>query len=240
MSDAFYVIAKAPRPGFAKTRLGHTIGHEPAVVLYRAFLQDLAARFSDSPRPPGWYVTPPDSWSELSPLVGDCGPVLFQGEGDLTERQRELFQRAARLGQRKVVLAAADSPQLEVGTVERAFRSLESSDLVLGPTHDGGYYLIGMREPEYVLSRGVPGEVAMSTGTELESLISGARRQGLSVARLETVFDVDVEEDLRHLRGVIERPDLLATRAALESLGLLHEAGVVVGEDAECNSGRSL
>lgn len=233
MSEAFYIIAKAPRPGFAKTRLGHAIGHEPAVSLYRAFLQDLAARFSGSPYPPGWYVTPTDGWPELAPLVGEEGPVLFQGEGDLTERQRELFRQAARLGQRKVVLAAADSPQLEVGTVEKAFRSLESSDLVLGPTHDGGYYLIGMLSPEYVLSRGVPGEVPMSTGTELENLVAGARLQGLSVAQLETVFDVDVEEDLSHLRRIMDRPDLPATRAALEKLGLLEQTeGSIEREDA--------
>lgn len=230
MSEAFYIIAKAPRPGFAKTRLGRTIGHERAVALYRAFLQDLAARFSGSSHPPGWYVTPPESWPELAPLVGEGGPVLFQGGGDLTERQRELFRRAAGRGEERVVLAAADSPQLEVGTVERAFRSLESSDLVLGPTHDGGYYLIGMRHPERVLSRGVPGEVPMSTGSELESLVHGARLEGLSVARLETVFDVDVEEDLGLLKRISDRPDLPATRAALEELGLLE--GSLEREDA--------
>lgn len=229
-TEALYVIAKAPRPGFAKTRLGRTIGHERAVALYRAFLRDLAARFSGSRFQPGWYVTPHDAAPELRPLVGAEGRMLFQGEGDLTERQRELFRVAGGRGEERVVLVASDSPQLTVETVERAFRSLDYADLVVGPTYDGGYYLIGLRHPLAALDRGVLGGVPMSTGTELEGLISGARLRGLRVERLEPVFDVDVEEDLGHLRNIMDRPDLPATRAALESLGLLHEPEAAAGK----------
>lgn len=217
------MIAKAPRPGLAKTRLGSTIGHERAAALYRAFLQDLSARFSGSAYEPGWYVTPPDAAPEMSGLIGKNTRMLFQGEGDLTERQRELFRVAAGRGEDRVVLVASDSPQLTVETVAGAFLSLQDNDLVVGPTYDGGYYLIGMRNPSKTLDHGVLGGVPMSTGTELEDLISGARSRGLSVGRLAPIFDVDVEEDLRHLRTVVERPDLSATRAALESLGLLRE-----------------
>ncbi len=219
MSDALYVIAKAPRVGLAKTRLGRTIGHERAVTLYRAFLQDLAARFSGAPFALGWYVTPPDAWAEISPLVGESGQVLFQGEGDLTERQRELFREAAGRGEERTVLIASDSPHLTVGIVEEAFRCLDRQDIVFGPTYDGGYYLIGMRGYHDVLQ-----EAPMSVGTELDGIVARARLSGLSVALLETTFDVDVVEDIRHLRPlVLERPDLAATRDALESLGLLEE-----------------
>jgi len=219
VSDALYVIAKAPRVGLAKTRLGRTIGHERAVTLYRAFLQDLAARFSGAPFALGWYVTPPDAWSEISPLVGESGQVLFQGEGDLTERQRELFREAAGRGEERTVLIASDSPHLTVGIVEEAFRCLDRQDIVFGPTYDGGYYLIGMRGYHDVLQ-----EAPMSVGTELDGIVARARLSGLSVALLETTFDVDVVEDIRHLRPlVLERPDLAATRDALESLGLLEE-----------------
>jgi hypothetical protein len=215
--DALYVIARAPRAGFAKTRLGRTIGHERAITLYRAFLRDLAARFSDSPFPPGWYVTPPDAWPEISAVVGESGRVLFQGDGDLTERQGELFRGAKDRGEERTVLIASDSPHLGVGVVAEAFRRLESDDLVFGPTFDGGYYLIGMRGHHDVLE-GVP----MSVGTELGGITARARLSGLSVGLLETTFDVDVVEDLDHLRPLaLERTDLQATREALESLGLV-------------------
>ena len=90
VSDALYIIAKAPRVGLAKTRLGRAIGDEAAIVLYKAFLRDLAARFADAPFECGWYLTLPDAWDDISPLVGPGreARVLFQKEGDLTERQR--------------------------------------------------------------------------------------------------------------------------------------------------------
>ncbi len=222
MSDALYVIARAPRVGFAKTRLGRTIGHERAIALYRAFLRDLAARFARSPFEPGWYVTPPDAWPEISALIGGTDRVLFQGAGDLTERQRKLFLGSAGRGERRTVLIASDSPHLTVGVVEEAFRLLDRRDLVFGPTFDGGYYLIGMRGYHDILR-----ETPMSVGTELDGLMVRAGLLGLSVGLLETTFDVDVVEDLRHLRPLVRaRADLAATRDALESVGLLeHDPG---------------
>jgi rSAM/selenodomain-associated transferase 1 len=219
VSDALYVIAKAPRVGYAKTRLGRSIGHERAIVLYRAFLRDLGARFSNSPYVPGWYVTPPDAWPEISALAGEARRVLPQGEGDLTERQRELFRGAAGRGEERTVLIASDSPHLTVEVVEEAFRRLDRQDLVFGPTHDGGYYLIGMRGYHDVLQG-----ATMSMGTVLEGIVARARLSGLSVGLLEATFDVDVEEDIRHLLPLaLERPDLSATRDALESLGLMEQ-----------------
>lgn len=217
MSEALYIAAKAPRTGFAKTRLGASIGHERAIELYKAFLRDLSARFSRSRFGLGWYITPHGSWPEVSPLTNGEDRVIYQGEGDFTERQRELFRGAAARGEERVVLIGADSPHLTVGLLEEAFRQLNWHDMVLGPTHDGGYYLIGMRGWHDVL-RGVP----MSTGTELDGIIALAESRGNSVSLLETTFDVDVEEDLYYLRKVMaERDDLNATREALEDLGLL-------------------
>ncbi|MDX6379023.1 MAG: uncharacterized protein QOI57_47 [Rubrobacteraceae bacterium] len=219
MDDVLYIIAKAPRMGLAKTRLGQIIGHEAAVALYGAFLQDLGARFADAPFECGWYVTPTDAWDDISPLIG-WGErevrILFQKEGDLTERQRELFLGAADRGEERVVLIASDSPHLTVEVVVQAFRELERHDLVFGPTYDGGYYLIGMRGWHDVFHG-----ISMSAGTELDHIIARTEHAGLSVGRLETTFDVDEVEDLEHLRQLIEhRGDLAATRAAMESLGL--------------------
>jgi uncharacterized protein len=218
MRDALYAIAKAPRPGLAKTRLARSLGEEDALLLYRAFLADLANRFGPTPYGLGWYVTPRDAWPEIRALTGETGPVLFQGEGDLAERQRGLFQAAFGGGAERVVLIAADSPQLPVHVVEDAFAMLEERDVVLGPTLDGGYYLIGMRELQ-----DLPREVPMSTATVFEDVLAGARRSGLSVGLTEGTFDVDVADDLGHLRRAIaDDPDLLpATREALDKMDRL-------------------
>ncbi|MDP8925393.1 MAG: TIGR04282 family arsenosugar biosynthesis glycosyltransferase [Actinomycetota bacterium] len=235
MADALYIIAKAPRVGFAKTRLGRAIGHDAAVVLYRAFLQDLAARFARAPFECGWYVTPPDAWDDISPLV-DWGErevrILFQKEGDLTERQRELFCGASMRGEERVVLVASDSPHLTVETVAQAFRELDQHDLVFGPTYDGGYYLIGMRGFNDVFC-GAP----MSTGSVLGNVVAQAELAGLSVGRIETTFDVDEVEDLEHLRKLVKhRNDLSATRVALQTLGLYEDGRRSVTESTRTGS----
>jgi rSAM/selenodomain-associated transferase 1 len=217
MTDVLYVIAKAPRVGLAKTRLGKSIGHEEAIELYKAFLQDLGARFADAPFGFGWYITPSDAWPEISALTGDTERLLYQGEGDLTERQRELFQEATRRGER-AVLFGSDAPHLAVERIEEAFRALDYHDLVFLPTHDGGYCLIGMSGPYDNALEGVE----MSTGSELDGIIRQARLSGLTVKLLEPTFDVDEEEDLYPLRELsLERDDLAATREAFERLGLL-------------------
>jgi rSAM/selenodomain-associated transferase 1 len=219
MTDALYIAAKAPRVGLAKTRLGRSIGHEPAIALYKAFLRDLAARFADAPFECGWYLTPPDAWDDVSPLVGwgeQDVRVLFQKEGDWTERQRAFFREAAARNEERVVLIGSDSPHLTVEVIARAFRELDRHDLVFGPTYDGGYYLVGMRGFNDVFHG-----VSMSTGTELEGIIARAGSAGLSVGWVEATFDIDEVEDLEHLQQLVERrTDLAATRAALETLGL--------------------
>lgn len=217
MDHILYIAAKAPRAGYAKTRLGKTIGHPEAIILYRAFLRDLAARFAWAPFPIGWYVTPPDAWTDLAPLVGSPARVLAQGDGDWSVRQRVLFAGAAARGEQRVVLIASDSPHITVETVADAFGKLAQHDLVLGPVHDGGYYLIGMRGYHDIFA-----DVPMSTATVLADLIRQARQRGLSVAYVEPTFDVDTVDDLDHLEPFARtRSDLRATRAALHALHLI-------------------
>jgi rSAM/selenodomain-associated transferase 1 len=213
VSARLWIAAKAPRPGFVKTRLARSIGDARAAELYAAFLQDLALRFRDA-RPLGWYVTPDDSWPELERLVGDQDGalVLPQGEGDWGERQRRLFADAHRRGEQRTVLIASDSPQLETEVVDEAFRALDAHDVVLGPVTDGGYYLIGMRGDHDVLDG-----IEMSRETVLAAIVARAEQRGCSVALLDQTFDVDDAADLARLRRLVRgRRDLTRTAAVLE------------------------
>lgn len=220
-----YIAAKAPRPGLAKTRLGLAIGHDRAVMLYKAFLQDVAARFTDAPFEVAWYVTPSDAWDELGPLIGWTGQpirVLAQGAGDWTERQEALLRGAAERGETTFMVMASDSPHLSVATVAAAAAALEAYDVVVGPTHDGGYYLLGMRGWHDVLSG-----VTMSTHSALDDILARAAAARLSVAVLEETFDVDGPDDLPLLRRrAAEQDDLAYTRAALVALGLDEDGSV--------------
>lgn len=225
MTDVLYVVAKAPRGGFAKTRLGEAIGHEEAVELYKAFLRDLGTRFADAPFGLGWYITPPDGWPEISALAGETERLIYQKETDFTERQREFFRETARRGER-AILIGSDAPHLSVETIEEAFQVLDDYDLVFTPTYDGGYCLIGMSGPHEEVMK----DVEMSTGSELDGILRQARLSNLSVKLLEQTFDVDEEEDLYRLRElVLDRGDLQATKKAFEKLGLL-ETGTFPGK----------
>jgi rSAM/selenodomain-associated transferase 1 len=218
MTRRLYFAAKAPRPGQVKTRLAAAIGEREAALLYRAFVADLAARFEHFPVDVAWYVAP-GSWPELEPLAGRGGaPLVREQAGDgWAERQAALFPMAAAAGETEVVLAATDSPQLRPGTVAGAFAWLAMADVVLGPTPDGGYYLVGMRSAHDVFTG-----TAMSTPAALEQVLARARRLGLRTALLPPAFDVDVAADLPLLRAeVTARDDLPHTAAALAAIGRL-------------------
>jgi rSAM/selenodomain-associated transferase 1 len=207
-----YIAARAPREGEVKTRLARGIGAAAAVTLYRAFVRDLAAEF---PRA-GWFVTPVSAWDEVAPLLPGRGfvSVLGQGDGDWTDRQRFLFATAPGRGDECTVLIGSDSPHLRRAVVDRAFAVLEHRDLVLGPTFDGGYYLIGMRGWHDVLAG-----VRMSTDRVLDGVLSAAGAAGVSVGLLEATFDVDEVADLGLLREELaRRPGDGATASALERL----------------------
>ncbi len=225
-----YIAAKAPCPRLAKTRLGRTIGHDRAAALYKAFLQDLAARFAHAPFEVAWYVTPPDAWNEIGPLVGWADRptrVLAQGAGDWTERQQALLRGAAERGEKTFMVTASDSPHLSVATVAAAGAALDTHDIVVGPTHDGGYYLLGMRGWHDVLSG-----VTMSTRSALDDILARAAAARLSVAILDETFDVDGPDDLPLLRRrVAEQDDLTHTRAALAALGLDKDVSVDASVD---------
>ena len=214
---ALYAAAKAPRPGLAKTRLALSVGEAAAISLYQAFLRDLSANLHSSHYELGWYVTPADAWLELGVLVDQQSTaprVITQPRGNWTDRQRWLFQTMESRGEERTLLIASDSPQITKEMIDDAFDTLDDHDVVLGPTFDGGYYLIGMRIWRDVL-RCIP----MSTNTVLHDIVCLAKLQGVSLALMEPTFDVDCEDDLGYLIDAVRsRSDLPFTKLALTEL----------------------
>lgn len=206
-----YIAVKAPRPGFVKTRLARELGTERATRLYTAFLRDLAVRFPDA----GWFFTPDNAWAEIA-AVSAAPPHAIakpQGPGTWAERQDRLFASTCPSRDDPVVLVGSDSPQVGLAAVAQAFCELGRNDLVLGPGHDGGYWLVGMSTYHDLLA-GVP----MSTPRVLSAVLGDAARRGLSVALLEPDFDVDEVADLPALERAVAAGDLPHTRVELAEI----------------------
>lgn len=219
MSDtALVVMARYPEAGKTKTRLARELGGEATAELYRAFLTDLALRFARPEYALHWAYTP--ECADFDALVAQLAPeqvdymTCFPQQGaDFNTRLHTAFRWTHTRGYTRTIVIGSDSPHISRAIVERALAALNTTDIVLGPAEDGGYYLIAMRQPLDVFS-GIP----MSTSVVLRRTIELAQRQALTTHVLETLFDVDELPDLLRLA------DLLAANSTLAPATAMHLA----------------
>lgn len=217
----YCLFAKLPIPGRVKTRLARELGGEAATELARAFLSDAIAAVRKQPRPFVLAFDAPPS----AELAGDAR-VLLQPEGDLGARMTRVMRTI--LDESPFVIAlGADTPGLPWAFAERAAELLDDPhgpDVVIGPSRDGGFYLLGVR----ALARDVLDGVRWSTEharADVESLFT---QRGLRVASLPPWFDVDVVDDLEHLRRTLDLDATLfapATRQALSTTRAVRKEG---------------
>lgn len=186
------VFAKNPEPGRVKTRLAADVGEEEAARIYRR----MGRRVVDRIRGGSYRVVvcydPPGTEEEVAGWLGRRGLLLRpQVTGGLGRRMEVAFRQAFRSSNR-VCIVGTDTPDVDRRLVERALRTLDQADVVLGPAEDGGYYLMALSELEPALFRDIP----WSTSSVLEATEERARERGLTVARLRTLSDVDTAADL--------------------------------------------
>lgn len=211
---AIAVMAKAPRPGLAKTRLIPALGAEGAAALAHAFLRDTATLAHAAAEAAGGsaYVmaTPDTACAELAALTGL--PALPQGEGDLGARMTTAFGALFARGHAPVLLLGADTPALPPGHVATAL-TLAATAPTFGPTGDGGYWTVALPAPAPALFEAI----AWGGPTVLAETRDAATRAGLALAFAPPWDDVDEPSDLAALRRQLAAaPDAApATRAAL-------------------------
>lgn len=216
-APAIAVMAKAPRPGLAKTRLIPALGAKGAAALARAFLIDSAALARRAAREAGGeaYViaTPDDACADLAALTGL--PALPQGEGDLGARIVSAFAALFARGHAPVMLLGADTPALPAGHVGAALARARTAPC-FGPTGDGGYWTVALPAPAPALFAGI----AWGGPTVLAETEAAARRAGLALALAAPWNDIDEPADLAALRRQLAADPAAApaTRAALAEL----------------------
>jgi len=192
VGQTIILFAKAPRLGFVKTRLARDIGEERALHIYHALGFRAAEVARRTQRQVIIYFTPDDAEAEIRDWLGDGGLEFRpQGDGDLGKRMARAFE-ACLPDCAAVCIVGTDIPGITPSTLGDAFDALTARDVVLGPTEDGGYYLVGLSEPRPELFDDVP----WSTEAVFDVTIQRAKAEGLSVAVIDPLADVDTVGDV--------------------------------------------
>jgi rSAM/selenodomain-associated transferase 1 len=207
MDNALIVVAKEPVPGLTKTRLCPPFSAAQAAEFYRCLMLDtlqLVRRLHIADHVLAY--TPAGARSLFEDLAPDDFALLPQRGADLGERLANALAHHFELGYRRVVIMNSDGPTLPPAYLEEAFTALERADVTLGPGHDGGYYLIGMKSLHTQLFRGI----AWSTESVVPQTMEICHSLGLTVHELPVWYDVDVEADLSRLLSDATRNPALA------------------------------
>ena len=218
--SAVAIMAKAPQPGQVKTRLCPPLSHREAAQLYHCFLRDKIAQVNALPRvAPVVSYSPDESKSAFQHLTPRRFLLIPQRGDDLGARLVFTFDQLFRQGYTQVIVVDSDTPTLPTAYLEQGLRLIAArqNDVVLGPTEDGGYYLVGLRRSHPKLFERMP----WSTSRVLPETRRRSEQSGLTVAYTDSWYDVDTPADLtRLIESLAHLQDGLAqqTRQFLQGL----------------------
>lgn len=201
------IFAKPPIAGEVKTRLIPALGAAGAAELASAMLVDVwsAVEACAGVRPILATTRPGDF-----PVCVSPDDIWLQGDGDLGRGIERMFNRGLREAPAAIAIGA-DSPALTGAHLRAALAVLQTDDAVVGPSRDGGFYLLGLRRSQAELFSSLP----WSSSKTLQDLKQRMAQCCLSIAELEPLFDVDTPSDLLTLENhLLNKPSLApATRA---------------------------
>jgi rSAM/selenodomain-associated transferase 2/rSAM/selenodomain-associated transferase 1 len=194
MLDRLIIFCRYPVPGKTKTRLIQTLGPFRAADLHRKLAEatfEMVKNFASEYPVDVESSFEGGSKTQIRRWLGPLPKVSFQKPGDLGQRMHNAFQGAFRMGCKKVVLIGTDVPEASEEHLSQAFEALDNYEMVLGPTYDGGYWLIGLTGPFEVFDN-----IRWGSDTVLDETMSLARRVGLSSTLLDPLNDIDTVNDL--------------------------------------------
>ncbi len=198
MRNALLIFVKNPALGKVKTRLAKTIGDYNALKIYQYLLQNTMEHTYNLDMDKFVY------YNEYIPTRDEWPNSTYQKElqmgKHLGEKMNNAFFKGFDEGYHKVVMIMPDCPKLSDTLIEKAFKSLDGSDLVIGPTKDGGFYLLGMK----MLQESLFKNKTYETATEYNDTIQAAEKMSLNIFKLPILTDIDMEDDLGVLKKIID------------------------------------
>lgn len=195
MNDtALIIFIRNPKVGVGKSRLAASVGAQKAFEIYLQLIKatrSLAASYS-GPKYLFYtdFINADDDWDN------GLFQKHLQAEGDLGQKMLSAFD-VVLSRHRSALIIGSDCPSLKVSDLNSAADSLGQNDLVIGPSEDGGYYLLGMKKVHNSLFEGIPWS---STETYLNT-IHAADELSLLIHHLRTLNDIDTIDDWQKYRS---------------------------------------
>jgi len=182
-SQHLIIFVKNPIPGTVKTRIARTVGNDRAVEVYQHLLRHTQEIVTQLPQHRvvyyGDFVNPNDGWNDYSKHL--------QTGNDLGQRMLNAFRKQFFSGANQVVIIGSDCLAITPDHIRRAFTALDQTDIVIGPATDGGYYLLGMKQPHDFLFTDMPwSQPELRQRTELAIL-----QHNLTFEQLDELTDID-------------------------------------------------
>lgn len=184
------IFVKNRIPGRTKTRLAKSIGDEAALKVYDELLAHTYAATT---------AFKGTKWVFFSEYMEESGQwqkgfrLEVQQGKELGERMQHAFEKCFSEGAKRVCIIGSDCFELETEHLQKAFDALREQDVVIGPAHDGGYYLLGLQEQQPELFE----KKVWSTPDVFADTLDDCSRLGLAVHQLPRLYDLDDIEDLK-------------------------------------------
>jgi rSAM/selenodomain-associated transferase 1 len=189
------MLVKNPAKTTVKSRLAASLDGQTASSLYKCFVSDLLETHRQAEWPLIILFYPPDAREDMESWLGSGYTLIPQRGADLGERMKNAFEGAFAQGFHGALLIGSDSPDLTNQVFDEAFTSLTNHDAVIGPSLDGGYYLIGFKGDTF-LPRAFE-NIAWSTPEVFEQTMSIFKERGYRVHELPWRRDIDTRDDLK-------------------------------------------
>ncbi len=202
--ESLIILVRSPSDRRVKSRLAATLGDGFATDFYQQCAEHVVretGRMLSRVQRYVFYTT--EDGNAVRHWLGHRFCYAPQAEGSLGERLEHAFASVFGQGAKRIIIVATDVPELTCDIMDEAMRTLDDADLVIGPSCDGGYYLLGMKSPHPELFRDIP----WSTERVYEETMNRIRTGGLSLHVLPVLRDIDTEDDLRRWFGNHARRD---------------------------------
>ena len=194
--NALIVFQKNLIQGKVKTRLAKDLGDAEALYIYTVLV--VYTRTVVNELHCDKFIFYSDDVEQNDDWKNEYNKAVQQGN-NLGGRMKYAFETVLQNGYEKAIIIGTDCPMLTAKIIEEAFKKLNKNDVVIGASADGGYYLLGMQKMQSFLFE----NIAWSTASVFASTISQCKENKLSYFVLPTLHDVDIAEDLRHMKHLL-------------------------------------